>query len=254
MDLDTMKPFGLALFDFWKGDKSGYIAICRDDGFTEEVPVGHFFRGPEQFTGLEKTALDRCRGYVLDAGAGTGHHSLALQSRGNRVCAIDVSPEAVQLMREAGVTDAREADVLRSDGGRFDTILMIGHGIGMAADISGLHGLLKHMHSLLVPDGQVLVDSLDHRTTEEPLHLAYHGSNRKAGRYIGEVRLQLRFKGHTGTLYKWLLIDPETLAKQAFAIGWAMDILCQQDDGNYLACLTGAKGSVQPPSQDAAHP
>lgn len=241
MDTAAMKPFGLALLDFRRGDKSGYIAICRDDGFSEEVPVGHFFRGPEQFTSLERTALDRCRGYVLDAGAGTGHHSLALQSRGHRVCAIDVSPEAVQLMREAGVTDAREADVLWFDGGPFDTILMMGHGIGMAADISGLHELLKHMHSLLAPNGQVLVDSLDPRTTEEPLHLAYHESNRKVGRYFGEVRLQLRYKDHIGPLYGWLLIDPETLAKQAFAIGWAMDTLYRQADGNYLARLTRAR-------------
>ena len=241
MDPAAMKPFGLALLDFWRGDKSGCIAICRDDGFTEEVPVGHFFRGPEQFTSLEKTALDQCRGHVLDAGAGTGHHSLSLQSRGCLVCAIDVSPEAVKLMCEAGVTDAREADVLRFNGGPFDTILMIGHGIGMAEDIEGLRRLLRHLGTLVRPEGQVLLDSLDPRATEETLHLDYHESNRKAGRYFGEVRLQLRYKGQTGPVYGWLLIDPETLAKQALAIGWAADILWRQADGNYLARLTRAK-------------
>ncbi len=241
MDPAAMKPFGLALLDFWRGDKSACIAICRDDGFAEEVPVGHFFLGPGKFTSLEKTALDQCRGCVLDAGAGTGHHSLALQSRGYRVCAIDVSSEAVQLMREAGVGDAREADVLRFDGGRFDTVLMMGHGIGMAADISGLHGLLKHLVILLKPNGQILLDSLDPRRTSEPLHLAYHESNRKAGRYFGEVRLQLRYKGQTGPVYGWLLIDPETLAKHALATGWAADILWRQADGNYLARLVRAR-------------
>ena len=130
---------------------------------------------------------------------------------------------------------------MRFDGDRFDTLLMMGHGIGMAGDTDGLHGLLKHLGILLKPNGQVLLDSLDPRATSEPLHLAYHESNREAGRYFSEVRLQLRFKGHAGPLYKWLLMDPETLAKQAFAVGWAMDTLYQQADGNYLARLTRAR-------------
>jgi SAM-dependent methyltransferase len=241
MDPAAMKPFGLALLDFWKGDKSTSFTIIRDDGLEVEVAVSTFFRGPDEFMGLEQIALDQCRGYVLDAGAGPGHHSLALRSRGYRVCAVDVSPEAVQLMREAGVADAREADVLWFDGGRFDTILMMGHGIGMAADVSGLHGLLNNLHALLAPNGQVLVDSLDPRITEEPLHLAYHESNRRAGRYFGEVRLQLLFKGQTGPMYGWLLIDPETLARHTLATGWALDILWRQADGNFLARLTRAR-------------
>ena len=139
------------------------------------------------------------------------------------------------------MTDAREADVLRFDGGRFDTVLMMGHGIGMAAGIGGLHGLLMHLAILLKPNGQVLLDSLNPRTTSEPLHLAYHESNRKAGRYFGEVRLQLRYKGQTGPVYGWLLIDPETLAKHALTAGWAVDILWRQADGNCLARLTRAR-------------
>jgi len=163
MDPAAMKPFGLALLDFWKGDKSARFTLIRDDGFAEELPISHFFRVPGEFTGLEQTALDRSRGRVLDVGAGAGHHSQVLQRRGIRVCAIDISAGAVQVMREEGVADVREADVLRFDGGRFDTILMLGHGIGMAEDIDGLRRFLKHLGVLLRLGGQVLVDSLDPR-------------------------------------------------------------------------------------------
>jgi SAM-dependent methyltransferase len=238
MDPAAMKPFGLALLDFWRGDKSACITIIRDDGFQEEVAVSTFFRGPDVFTGLEQMAMDRCRGFILDAGAGSGRHSLVLQSKGHSVCSIDVSADAVRVMREAGVLDCRHLDILRFDGGRFDTVLMMGHGVGMAEDIAGLHRLLDHLRTLLKPDGQVLLDSLDPRTTSESLHLAYHESNCQAGRYFGEVRLQLRYKGQTGPVYGWLLIDPETLVKHALATGWAADILWRQADGNYLACLT----------------
>ena len=238
MDPAAMRPFGLALLDFHKGDKSARTTLIRDDGFAEELPISHFFRGPDEFTSLEKRALDLCRGHVLDVGAGAGHHSVVLQRRGLPVCAIDISPEAVQVMREEGVADARAADVLQFHGGRFDTILMLGHGIGMAEDIDGLRILLRHLCVLVGPGGQVLADFVDPRVTSEPLHLAYHEANRKAGRYFGEVHLQVRFKGQTGPVYGWLLIDPETLTREASALGWTTEIVLQEADGSCLARLT----------------
>jgi SAM-dependent methyltransferase len=235
MDPAAMKPFGLALLDFWKGDKSTRFTLIRDDGFAEELPISDFFRGPGEFTGLENRALDLCRGHVLDVGAGAGHHSLVLQRRGLEVCAIDISPEAVHVMREEGVADVRESDVLQFDGGRFDTILMLGHGIGMAEDIDGLRRLLSHLGVLLRPGGQVLADFVDPRATSEPRHLAYHEANRNVGRYFGETRLRLRFKGQTGPTYGWLLVDPGTLAREASASGWITEILQQEADGTCLA-------------------
>ncbi len=90
MDPEAMRLFGSALLDFQKGDKSAFFTIIRDDGLAEDVPISHFFRGLGEFTGLEKTALDKCRGRVLDVGAGSGQHSLSLQRRGLKVCAIDI--------------------------------------------------------------------------------------------------------------------------------------------------------------------
>lgn len=240
MDPEAMRLFGSALLDFQKGDKSAFFTIIRDDGLAEDVPISHFFRGLGEFTGLEKTALDKCRGRVLDVGAGSGQHSLSLQRRGLNVCAIDISPQVVQVMRVEGVADAREADVLQFGGGRFDTILMLGHGIGMAEDIPGLRRLLKHLHILLEPDGQVLADFVDPRATSDQRHLAYHEINRRAGRYFGETRLRLRFKGQTGPTYGWLLVDPETLAAEASAYSWTTEILQQEADGTCLARLTRA--------------
>ena len=237
MDPSAMKPFGLALLDFHKGNKSAFYTIIRDDGSEEEVAATDYFREPHGFTVLERTALDQCRGDVLDVGAGSGRHSLTLQRRGLRVSAIDISPEAVQVMRETGVADAREADVFQFGGGHFDTILMLGHGIGMAGDIEGLRKLLPHLRTLLRPKGQVLTDSVDPRASSDPRHLAYHEVNRRAGRYLGETRLSLRFKSQRGSAFGWLLVDPDTLANEAMAAGWTMETVQREADGNYLARL-----------------
>lgn len=41
---------------------------------------------------LERTALQLATGKILDVGAGSGCHSLALQEAGKDVHAIDISP------------------------------------------------------------------------------------------------------------------------------------------------------------------
>src|SRR5574341_2064878 len=105
------RPHGRALLDFFNGDTSAEIVVHADDGETEVVPISVFFRGPAEFSALEEAALDLCRGRVLDAGAGAGCHALALQERDLPVCAIDIAPEAVEVMRRRGVKDAHCADI-----------------------------------------------------------------------------------------------------------------------------------------------
>jgi len=202
------------------------------------MPVSHFFREPAAFTTVEKTALQHCRGRVLDAGAGTGLHSLVLQQQGLDVTAIDISAQAVQIMGRRGVKDVHCADLFSYRAGPFDTLLMMGHGIGAVETVAGLDRFLAHVHGLLAPGGQVLLDSLDVRATSEPGNLAYQEANRQAGRYIGEIRIQLGYQGEQGPLCGWLHVDPETLTEHAEKAGWQCEVLVQEETGNYLARLT----------------
>src|SRR5574342_122674 len=111
MDRKAWSAHGRALLDFFNGRTSAEVVVHEADGETEVVPARVFFREAEEFSALEEAALDLCRGRVLDVGAGAGCHSLVLQERGLHVCAIDVAPEAVEVMRKRGVADARCADV-----------------------------------------------------------------------------------------------------------------------------------------------
>lgn len=237
MDAKAMAPYGQALFDFHNGDTLAQTVILREDGLASELPVGVFFREAADFAPIEQRAQALCRGWVLDVGAGTGCHSLALQARGIRVMAIDVCPQAVEIMAQRGVEDCQRVDVFEYQGGPFDTLLLMMHGIGMVQDLPGLDRFLKHAHRLLRPDGQILLDSLDVRTTVDPVHLAYQEANRKSGRYIGDIRMRFEYQGQSGPLFGWLHVDPETLSVHAERGGWTCRILCQQDSGDYLAQL-----------------
>gem|GEM_PF-4463503 len=99
MNPQAMVPFGEALRAYFEGDTDAQLINQRDDGQATPIPVSVFFREPRQFTPIDRAALDRCAGDILDVGAGTGLHSLVLQERGKHVTAIDVNPGAVQVIR-----------------------------------------------------------------------------------------------------------------------------------------------------------
>ena len=240
MDPLAMKPHGAALLAYFEGDRGAALVVRRDDGLESRIPVSHFFRKPPDFTRIERTALDLCVSPVLDAGAGTGLHSLTLRERGLEVTAIDICPEAVAVMIRRGLSDARRADVFDFEGGPFATVMLMGHGIGMVETLAGLGRFLTRVGPLLSRDGQVLLDSMDVRATNDPGHLAYHEARRRAGRYFGEIGLQFGFAESMGPPCGWLQVDAGTLEEHAARAGYACQVLAVEESGDYLARLTRA--------------
>ena len=242
MNPQAMEPFGNALVAYFEGDTGAEVVVRRDDGLAAPIPVSHFFRDESGFTEIEKNAIMLCKGHILDIGAGTGLHSIVMQRKGCQVTAIDISPQAAGIMKLIGVKDVRYADVFEFDGGPFDTLLMLGHGIGMAESMVGLDRFLSKARTLLTDGGQVIMDSLDVRMTDSPANLAYHEANRQAGRYVGEIRIQFEFRGMNGPFCGWLQVDDETLSQHAGMWGWQCEIIQRGDTGDYLARLNRKTG------------
>jgi SAM-dependent methyltransferase len=232
-----MEPLGLAMQAFFDGDHSAQLIIHRDDGEERYIPIEYFFRDGDEFTFIDNKAIALCRGHVLDAGAGTGIHSLALRKKGLSVTSIDISSHAVEIMRRRGLEEVVCADIFDFHGGPFDSILMMGHGIGIVETIAGLDRFLFRADSILARRGQILLDSIDVRATTDESNLAYHEVNRRAGRYIGEVRIQLEFQGKKGPYCGWLHVTPDTLKERAAAAGWQCDVILRESTGDYLARL-----------------
>jgi hypothetical protein len=154
------------------------------------------------------------------------------------VTSIDITPHAVEIMKQRGLKDAHCANVFEFRGGPYDTILLLGRGIGMVETIAGLDRFLAYAQGLVSSDGLVLLDSMDVRGTDDPTHLAYQEANRKAGRYVGENRLQFHFQGRRGPDCSWLHVDSDTLNERAEAASWRCDVILREENGDYLARLT----------------
>lgn len=233
---EAVKPYGQALKDFYEGDTGAELSLYRDDGEVSHLPLSVFFRESTAMP-ADKVALDNCRGRVLDVGAGTGLHSLYLQDKGFSVCALDISPEACDIMRKRGLKDVYCGQISELQAEPFDTLLILGRSIGLVEDLDGLDFFLTDVHRLVRPGGQIVLNSLDVSCTDDPLHLAYHESRRRAGRYIGEIEMCLEYKDIKGPLTRYLHVDPVTLAEHAVVAGWSCDILFEEDNGGYLARL-----------------
>ena len=232
-------PHGYALRDYLAGDLAAAVTVLGAAGDADVIPAALFFRTGEEFSALDTAALELCRGRVLDVGAGAGCHALALQARGLEVCAIDILPEAVEVMRRLGVADARCLDVgdLEPSEAAFDTVLLMMNGLGMAGRIARIPAFLRTIRRLVRPTGRLLLDSFDPRTAAEA------AAGLPPGAYPGELRFRLEYRGERGPWYSWLFVDFDRLARGAARAGWTAEVVWQEADGHYLAQLRPRGGS-----------
>ena len=139
-------PMGAAITDYFHHQKAGKLRVFSSQFEEDEIPINQLFRSFDEMSEPEKTALQMASGKILDAGAGSGCHTLALQEMGKEVCAIDISPLSVKVMAERGVRDVRQINLF--DVGfleTFDTILMLMNGSGIIGKLENLPDFFRKM-------------------------------------------------------------------------------------------------------------
>lgn len=232
-----MSPYGSALLDYHNGNQNAKVIIHRDDDSRFELPMNIFFNNSSSFSRIEKKAIELCHGKVLDVGAGSGRHSLYLREKGFDVFSIDISPEAAEIMKIQGLNNVECSGIFDFNKGEYDSILLLGHGIGMVGSLEGFRRFLNHTEKLLRSNGIIVFDSLDVRCTKDPKNLDYQKRNKKRNRYIGEIHMRFEYNGVIGSPYSWLHIDPDTLETEVSKLGWHKEIIHQEDTGDYLVKL-----------------
>jgi SAM-dependent methyltransferase len=217
--------------------------VYLDEDPEESMPVSVFFRSGDELMGVDREALARAWGRVLDGGAGVGALSLLLQEAGLPVTALEVVPEGVSIMAQRGVKDVRRGrleDFVPAE--PFDTILLLMNGTALAGTLAGLPPLLGTLGGLLAPGGQVLLDSTDllegEPWTGNDEVRGTNGNDEPGHAYPGELQYQLSFRGWKGSPFPQLFVDSRTLARMAGREGWRTEVVWRGRDRTYLARLT----------------
>lgn len=214
-------PVGHAVQDYYNGIKGESITVTTDIAEDELLLPSYFFRTFEQMPIQEQEALKRCAGRVLDVGAGAGAHSLWLQEREYEVDALEISPLSCETMRKMGVRNVYLQDIFTFTDQKYDTILLLMNGAGIAQTLPGLRTLLLHLKTLLNPGGKILADSSDllYLFTDE------NGDtwvDIASDTYYGQMQYQLTYKSIKGKPFSWLFVDQETFCEYAEFTGFTV--------------------------------
>ena len=240
-------PMGAAILDFQKHGKAARLRVLSSMFEEDEMPVKHLFRSTREMPMLEQKALQLAKGRVLDIGAGSGCHTLALQEKGFTVKAIDISPLSCEAMKLRGVKDAEcinlfdphlssgnhsEENQKQFEGG-FDTILLLMNGTGIAGKIEHLPALFQRLKALLNTGGQILIDSSDLKYIYENEDGSFDINLN--GAYYGEVDYQMIYKNVKGDRFDWLYVDFPLLKSIAETCGLHGELVAEGEHYDYLA-------------------
>lgn len=243
--LSTAKdPMGAAIAEYLQKGKAGKLKVLSEMFDDDEIPVNYLFRSFNEMPVIEQKALELAKGDTLDVGAGSGCHTLALQSmkeKGSNIgelTAIDISPLSCESMKVQGLSDVRCLNLM--DPGfnqQFDTLLLLMNGTGIAGKLERLPDMLNKLRQLLKTGGQILIDSSDLRYLYEDED-GDLDIDMLEGDYYGEVTYRMQYKNIKGDEFDWLYVDYQTLKTFADNCGLNCELVLEGEHYEYLAKLT----------------
>jgi SAM-dependent methyltransferase len=207
------------------------------DGRAIPVDVAPWHDAPSP---VDRDALARVVGPVLDIGCGPGRHVLALVQRDHEAVGIDVSPAAVRTARRRGAPAVRVSvwgAVPRA--GHWGTALLLDGNIGIGGDPVAL---LRRTGELLGSPGRVIVE-----LASVP---------ERGGTHL--VRVEHR--GVAGPWFAWATVTADDIGPVAAASGfalvetWSAPVAAGAPDRVFcLLAREVAPAGAAPSAQDGGH-
>ncbi|OHX68338.1 class I SAM-dependent methyltransferase [Flammeovirga pacifica] len=230
-------PMGSGISAFFDSNNEDLcVKVYSDFSEPDDIPVPLLFREEKDMPEIEVLALDKCRGKILDVGAGAGSHALALQKRGEDVTAMDISMLACNTMKKRGINKVIAGDIYHYDGPKFDSLLMLMNGIGLVGTLDGLADFLLKAKTFLNEGGQLIFDSSDIIHLFEDEDGSYLID--LTAEYYGQIQYWMEFKDIKGPEFDWLYVSYPVLEEYAATAGYDIELLQVGDLNHYLVSLT----------------
>lgn len=230
-------PIGRAVYDFHFNSNNQPIVVHSDDFDDDTIDTEYLFRNYKKMPALEKKAMSLCKGKVLDVGACAGVHSVYLQEKGFEVTALETSALCCEVLKNRNIENVIQQDIFKFNNQKFDTILLLMNGTGIAGTLDGLDVLLHHLKSLLNPEGQILIDSSDliYLFEQEDGSALIDIS---ADKYYGELMFQTEYKNWISQPFPWLYVDQNNLENAIEKNQLTLNKVFKGQHFDYLAQIT----------------
>lgn len=213
--------WGRILRDHERGRAARFI-VRREDGRLEEDAPDYYFAPYAQWLPCERRALGHVAGPALDLGCGAGRVALRLQEEGIPVLGVDRSPGALAVARRRGVRATHLGEVRAGNlpDGEFRTAVLLGNNLGIAGDLQATEDLLRSLRERLGREGRVVFSTCDPVGLSAGGLALYPRRRQREGRYMGEFRIRIEYRGLTGPWFGLVFFDRRTLERSGRASGW----------------------------------
>ena len=232
--------FGQAIYDYHFNNSPENLYTETTISEEDEMEVCYLFREFNEMPIIEQKAITLSKGKILDIGCGAGSHSLELQNKLQLdVTAIDISKKAIATCIARGIKQTEVCGILDlNENTQYDTILLLMNGTGIFGTIKQIPIYLNKLKRLLLPNGQILIDSSDiiymfDEDEDEDGEKWIPGTN-----YYGELTFKIKYKNEAEEEFPWLYLDYNTLQNAAIANGFKCELVLEGEHYDYLAKLT----------------
>lgn len=205
---------GTAMMDYYYGDKTVEIVLhnyIRTRKLNTSIgynilPLRDLCKEINELEIFDKMAIDKCRGKVLDIGAGSGSHSLALVENKCDVISLDISKGATEVMKKRGLKKIEQIDINHYKEKSFDTLVFFGNNHGMFGNMRKFTNFIKKSYKtgLLNKNGQIIISS-------PFVDLPFLNNFNKCKCEILLIKIQLEYKGQKSKKFKWMMVSPAFL-------------------------------------------
>ena len=228
--------YGRLMLDYLEGRPTEEI-VERDDGYIYlGAGPGLYFAQYLKWRSHERQSMRYVRGDILDVGCGAGRALLHLRDRGFRAVGIDSSPLAIEVCRRRGLGEVHARSINELEGlGVFDTILLLGSGVGSFGKRSKARRLLGRMRSITRDHASIIATTRD--PYDDPSDRAYTERNISRGRMGGQFRIRIRYRIYRTPWWDYLTVSQHELSELVEGTGWEIARLIPGPDGRYAAIL-----------------
>ena len=233
--------YGRMMWDLHCGIPAKEI-VERDDGCISAGKSCAYFEPFSEWPAHHQESMNHVSGRVLDIGCGPGRHAIHLQQKGFDVMGIDASALAINVARERGLRKAGVLNVTQISYrlGEFDTLLMMGNNFGLFGNLKRARWLLRKMRNMTPSNGRIIAESRDPYTTTSKAHLDYHETNRRRGKFPGQLRMRIRYERYIGAWFEYLIVSRKEMADILEDTGWRISGFIPEEGPAYVAIIERA--------------
>ena len=211
-----------AVTHFINSKEEKFIKIWHNQLKEESYTASYFLRTYDKMPEYEQLALSLCKGAILDIGAGAGAHTSYLTSKKHDVTSLEFDTGFAEILRLVKNSKVIQEDFFNySTEEKFQTILLLMNGLGIAQSTARLPIMFDKLKSLLADNGRIIVEITDYKYSPE-----YDPSSMSDP----EVIYRGSYEGSFSEEFLWLYPNLEMVSAECKRLNLKHQLIYQEDE------------------------